>query len=69
MKIDEAYVEERHQLLLKGFKMVTEDLIRYKRSKNAPLIVMEDGKIVEKDPFKEPLPEDDDAQAQPGLRD
>ena len=51
---------ERTEKIKEGVGLAYLEMVRFKRSKNSPLIIMEDGKIVEKDPFSIPLPEDED---------
>lgn len=38
----------------RGLELTYENLIKYKRMKNSPLVVMKDGKIVEISPFDLP---------------
>jgi len=50
--------EKRNKMFEDGLKLAYEEMIRFKRAKNSPIVMMENGEIVHKDPFSVPLPED-----------
>lgn len=47
-------LDEKTRKILKGLELVYERLVQFKRSKNSPIIVSRNGKIVELNPFEVP---------------
>ncbi|MEL6533905.1 MAG: hypothetical protein AAFQ98_00770 [Bacteroidota bacterium] len=59
MAVTQEEFEERNLLFEKGLRLAYEEMVRFKRSKNSPIVTMENGEIIHKDPFTVPLPEDE----------
>lgn len=38
--------------IMEGLKVAREKMVRFKRYKNTPIVISQDGKIVKLDPFK-----------------
>ncbi len=49
--VKKLVLSDNAKKIIAGMKKVREDLIAYKKSKNSPLVVLRDGKIVLVDPF------------------
>lgn len=45
-------IEEQRKKIVEGLELAYKELIKFKKSKNSPLIVVRDGKIIELDPEK-----------------
>ena len=49
--VKKIVLSDNAKKIIAGMKKVREDLIAYKKSKNSPLVVLQDGKIEFIDPF------------------
>ncbi|MEY4586882.1 MAG: hypothetical protein RIT05_1300 [Bacteroidota bacterium] len=49
--VKKLVLSDNAKKIIAGMKKVREDLIAYKKSKNSPLVVLQDGKIEFIDPF------------------
>lgn len=54
MDTKEKEGEEEIEKILFGLKETYKNLVKFKREKNSPIVVSQDGKIVELDPFSVP---------------
>lgn len=45
-------IEEQHRKIVKGLELAYKELVKFKKSKNSPLVVVRNGKIIELDPEK-----------------
>ncbi len=45
-------LKDQHRKIVKGLELAYKELIKFKKSKNSPLVVVRDGKIIELDPEK-----------------
>jgi hypothetical protein len=50
----EKEIEEEFDKIIFGLEETYKNLVKFKREKNSPIIVEQDGKIVELDPFSVP---------------
>lgn len=62
MTTKEKETEEEFEKIRFGLNETYKNLVKFKREKNSPIIVSENGKIVELDPFSVPdeLPPDEE---------
>lgn len=65
MTTKEKETEEEFEKILFGLRETYKNLVKFKREKNSPIIVSENGKIVELDPFSVPdeLPPDEEDES------
>jgi|GEM_PF-2666688 len=54
MKTTPETTMDKHRKIVRGLEMAYEKLVKFKRKNNSPLIVSENGKVIELDPFKAP---------------
>ncbi|UZO81020.1 hypothetical protein NBT05_00725 [Aquimarina sp. ERC-38] len=52
MKDREKELAEQRKKIIKGLELAYQKLIEFKKSKNSPLVISKDGKVIKLDPFK-----------------